>query len=1091
MASSPPSARVRTQGSSREKSSGTASSTPGSGKSRTASASLATEGSESFSFNEWESALGVPTDLLADDGRGIHELKISNKLYKRKEEIDMYCIDESLGELDRALHIIRRGQPVQMFSVIANFNRLVGSFPHRALDELFPAILASAAQSVANEDYHETLCKFLLETLEKLPAESQLIMAIFEVSQAHAKSDKEFLVEQWSNVYLACLTKGLPMDLLCEIVKVAILEGGFTQPAPCRVWCAKVLGAATSHFTSGEIQTLFLEKALSLCQDTDLEVRSCMGQQLAPIMRALDIRVACDRVIPEFLELVTDEELAVQQSALHGMGHVLKLLPDEVKRKIIAPVWASLLAEESLLPILSKEFGRFFWHCKDSLCETDMARFLAFYLDLANSQEPEVRLNCIYNFPAVLKAIGPDLRLISVLERLVSGPIEEIRLKVAECLPVIMGLLRGSCYQLLRPTFFALFAEQEPVFAVVLANMNDSVQHFMQDETFKRGTDMNDLLFILFRRLRDLISKAKWQLAFQFLQESQHFHEYFDPDQVYDVCVPVLLRIISESKRVPLSELAIHTLLLQARRFRHLEQRDSACRSLVSDLAFSSDHRARLLYIHVCSEALTLNSARFFRQYFAHALLSLATDSVLGIRRKLALLLPRAAVAIMAPAIPFGAPLPISSSAQASAAATAAAAAAASAAASYNGGSATLGIVSIGIRGSGSMTQLMPKGAMSTFSDSVPTLSQLAPPSLSAQLCPGPTATGGTSASSHSLASEETLVKKLTTAVDSLASVGLQLVGELANPPVREDAAEWDHDREQDEDLAIREDVEDSRRKSDIPSSDSRRQSIQSSGALFAGGNSAASSAADAKDRKRNSIVCKPSKGAGGTARVSTAGGSSTSVSGSSSSSGPASSSSASSPASTSAAAAGGKGGLMGFGSAALAPITANTAQTGANASLYPGASSGTAAAGSTGGQSLTSMVSGIRRPRLRSANTGSADVGGGGALGGGIGDHGHAPITSKPRSGSNSTLNYAAASATSPSVASTTSPSSSSNSLRSSPAANAAGAAVTAGTPRRPSIAAGSDASSSSSGSSSSSRRPGEKAVKLPALSKSAVGGR
>jgi hypothetical protein len=64
------------------------------------------ESFETFAFSEWESALEIPSDL-SDDGKGIHELKLSNKLYKSKEEVEKYCVDESFSDLQRALHILQ------------------------------------------------------------------------------------------------------------------------------------------------------------------------------------------------------------------------------------------------------------------------------------------------------------------------------------------------------------------------------------------------------------------------------------------------------------------------------------------------------------------------------------------------------------------------------------------------------------------------------------------------------------------------------------------------------------------------------------------------------------------------------------------------------------------------------------------------------------------------------------------------------------------------------------------------------------------------------------------------------------------------
>ncbi|KAJ1507420.1 hypothetical protein HMI54_004216 [Coelomomyces lativittatus] len=62
---------------------------------------------DSFSFTEWETALDAPSNALSDDGREFHELKFSSKLTKTNEEIMAFSVDESLGDIDRALYLLK------------------------------------------------------------------------------------------------------------------------------------------------------------------------------------------------------------------------------------------------------------------------------------------------------------------------------------------------------------------------------------------------------------------------------------------------------------------------------------------------------------------------------------------------------------------------------------------------------------------------------------------------------------------------------------------------------------------------------------------------------------------------------------------------------------------------------------------------------------------------------------------------------------------------------------------------------------------------------------------------------------------------
>ncbi|KNE59857.1 hypothetical protein AMAG_05310 [Allomyces macrogynus ATCC 38327] len=602
--------------------------------------------SESFSFNEWESALDVPADLLADDGRGIHELKISNKLYKSKEEIEASTVAESLGDVDRALWIVNRGQPIQKLSVINNFSQLMDEYPRRALDEVLPAILNSAASSVWHQEYQTALCAFIKSILDQVPVGSPFIPAALEIAKALMKSDKEAIVQCWSTVYLACIERGLAHDTMLQMIKTAIVEGGFTQPAPCRVWCAKVLGSAVRHFSPADIQAHFLDKALSLCQDTDQEVRASMGLQLAQFARSVDSKTRHDRILPEFVDLILDEEVGVREAAVQGLSHVLDCLPVDAKRTYVIPTWTATLGDVQLAKVLAREFGVFFWHCKACMTEADMATFIKYYLDQAQATDMDVRVHCAYNMPAMVKSLGTDARLMTAISKLCNDPQVVVRHRMCLCLSVLADLLGAECYQHLRTSFFTLFGDNEHIFETLLPSLDAITRRFLADPAFQKGTDMNDFLFIVFRKIRELIAKAKWPQVHACLVQARNYAEYFDPEAVYDICIPVLTRIIYEAPRAALQDLGTQLAVQSIRRFRRLDHRDAQCRALVADLAFSSSFRYRMQYLGVCSHVLALASGKLFRTYFAHAYLALSADAVLGVRRKMVALLPSAAAAI-------------------------------------------------------------------------------------------------------------------------------------------------------------------------------------------------------------------------------------------------------------------------------------------------------------------------------------------------------------------------------------------------------------------------------------------------------------
>ncbi|KAJ1512447.1 hypothetical protein HMI55_006224 [Coelomomyces lativittatus] len=215
-----------------------------------------------------------------------------------------------------------------------------------------------------NPEYQISTCTFLQETLSTYPCAKKDIQEILNACKLLMKSELEAVFQSSSKLYLSCIEYGLDHDILLQIVKSAISEGGFTQPTPSRVWCGKVLCAAAPHFTSEEIETIFLEKVLVLCQDTDQEVRCCMGKHIGNIVKVIRPPIVLEKVMSEFIELLKDEERSVRIASLDGLGDVLDSLSEATLSEFIIPTLFLILLDPCLKKGLSRHIGRFFWYCK-------------------------------------------------------------------------------------------------------------------------------------------------------------------------------------------------------------------------------------------------------------------------------------------------------------------------------------------------------------------------------------------------------------------------------------------------------------------------------------------------------------------------------------------------------------------------------------------------------------------------------------------------------------------------------------------------------------------------------------------------------
>ncbi|KAJ1501518.1 Serine/threonine-protein phosphatase 4 regulatory subunit 4 [Coelomomyces lativittatus] len=251
----------------------------------------------------------------------------------------------------------------------------------------------------------------------------------------------------------------------------------------------------------------------------------------------------------------------------------------------------------------------------------------------------------------MLKCAGMCPHLQKSIQNLVSHPSVAVKTKIATCFSVLCELLAPYAYTQLQEPFFKLFESDPCIFQALICRLEIIMKCFLSDSTFRKGTNMDDFLLIIFRKLRILVENSKWQQAENLLSQLSHLADQFSLEHIYELCVPILRKIIQNSLTFPLKQLALQVLIIYARKFRKIEHRESVCRNLVSDLAFSTDFQKRLLFLGICQEVLTTCSFKFFRQYFAHAFLAFSSDAVLSVRRKMASLMPLANKAISVPGV--------------------------------------------------------------------------------------------------------------------------------------------------------------------------------------------------------------------------------------------------------------------------------------------------------------------------------------------------------------------------------------------------------------------------------------------------------
>ncbi|KXS18817.1 hypothetical protein M427DRAFT_176720, partial [Gonapodya prolifera JEL478] len=180
---------------------------------------------------------------------------------------------------------------------------------------------------------------------------------------------------------LITIIRFLPLDVVeNDILPEALIDGGLAQPVPFRIWCCRVLGAVSLRLDPKKIEKLFFKRAMTLCQDTDYEVRRCMCLQLPSLAKSLGSLPSRHELLEEFRELLMDDEDTVREAALSNFVLMLQRSDIESRTKILIPLFRRLCEEraEKLYPLLAKEVGTFLWETRGQLSDADLVFFLGF-----------------------------------------------------------------------------------------------------------------------------------------------------------------------------------------------------------------------------------------------------------------------------------------------------------------------------------------------------------------------------------------------------------------------------------------------------------------------------------------------------------------------------------------------------------------------------------------------------------------------------------------------------------------------------------------------------------------------------------------
>ncbi|XP_037077403.1 serine/threonine-protein phosphatase 4 regulatory subunit 4-like [Pollicipes pollicipes] len=579
------------------------------------------------------------------------------------------------------------GDAGQRLSAVDALPRLMGADPAGCLAEVVPRL--TLALPASPPDFQRAAgASFLAVLRRELLPQSTFTQTFLQSILISVDSKDPVVAAAWLETLLDVIDL-LPSDVIQqEILGVAVEKSQLSHPACSRVAGCKLIGRMASKFDPYTIQTELLASVQSLCQDVDCDVRAAMCSQLGAVAHGLGPQETRAAIIPELVELASDEEVTVRLAAFRTLVDMLDILDAETCTQTIIPL-ATKVCESSYetrdtsLPVIARLLGKLCSGLNGYLSSEQKQTFLDFYSnvarlknlhkaaaarnelnpmpDLVPQLDPSERYMecceaCAYNFPAMLLLAGGDLsrsNLHATFTDLVFDPHGPVRRVVAAGFHEVCRLLGPSVHQVHSELVHLLKDDSVEVLAALVERLPLTLAAFVRHGVLGPAAKpelVAELTAALMTSECVIANTTRWRLHAGLLQRLSSLAECFPADHLYHCWVPTIFQKLHTVRPIPCRQAAARTLLVFLQNVRQIEHRQVICARIGEELGQNDSCHMRKLYLDICGMVLDIFSKSFFKQYFFMTTLALVDDPVPNIRRGLCLLLSRMKATLRLPA---------------------------------------------------------------------------------------------------------------------------------------------------------------------------------------------------------------------------------------------------------------------------------------------------------------------------------------------------------------------------------------------------------------------------------------------------------
>ncbi|XP_011689636.1 PREDICTED: serine/threonine-protein phosphatase 4 regulatory subunit 4-like isoform X5 [Wasmannia auropunctata] len=596
---------------------------------------------------------------------------------RNEEQLRKHSLDANLERrpIDRALHILTKGDEIQKLSVIQSLPSLLATDTQSCMSRVVPKMQQSLA--TASTEFHiaaSSTFKTILE--QKLVSHNVFSQTFLQSILNSLESRDPVICHAWLETLLDVIEL-LPVEVIrAQILPLTISKGQLSQTIYSRITCSRLLGKICTRFDSAMIQKEVLPTVHSLCQDVSSEVRASICLQLRFVAEGLGAESVKPALLPSLVELASDEETSVRYASVQTIVYLLPHLQEDTIKNIIAPLLKKLCenaakSEDNVICVIAQEFGKLVLGLEKCLSISEKAWFIKYYQQLAQMGIPSVkkekprftfissnptqderfvecRRHCAFNLPAMfifVSSIAENVdAILMTFDALASDHYYIVRKTVACGIHEVARILGSKSPRIKGNLIKLLKDDSEEVLQGLIPHIGLMLECLAENQaigTDKMDSSLMDIGKAILKCEAEIAGTHNWRLASLIHAQLEILPRCFPSDFIYSYFIPMTFSRILHARPIPV-RLAAGTLFLLLLRYNAKPiQRAELRNRMFTDLANNPNCYVRMMFVRMLAAALEIFSSVYFKEHFFNVLLNLAEDSIANIRLKVVSLLPQ------------------------------------------------------------------------------------------------------------------------------------------------------------------------------------------------------------------------------------------------------------------------------------------------------------------------------------------------------------------------------------------------------------------------------------------------------------------